>query len=821
MHSCPRCPFSSAKFCKVVWHIRDHRHDTDFSVMCGVQGCAKTYREFESYRRHLYRCHRSYVDLDEAQQEIDVDESGVEVPRLDTATDGTAFDGTEMPCSSSFAGDTSDGRETACSAIIRSSDTVHDLALKVKKQMCLLFFRVAEVHKLPHSVTESIFEDFKGTFLEIMTAFASQVRQNIPIESTGAELQKLLACDFLEDVFQSASTKSQRANFAKEHLPYVKPEEHHLGVNETFQYVSIPRVLENLMVSETFREQLDKNFSTGQPSLVFRSFYDGLLFKERLSALLEDGAQCTLFLILYSDELEIVNPLGSKRGIHKVIVVYFSVLNIHARHRAQLRCIHVALVAPYRLVDKHGMNAILKPVVSDIATLETTGFSVRINSATINVRAILVAFSGDNLSMNRLGGFTCCFNRGRPCRFCTAPYATFGAVSHEMDVQIRNRHLHETHIQGAKVNQPLSTALYGVKGESPLLSIGYFDVTLQLPPDLMHDVLEGSIPHVLKHVLQGLVSSNVIGYSDLDCITSFSFGAHDRKNKPQAVEKHFLTGKTPYKGTASQKWCLFRFLSLMLGDDVPELNEHWEVYLLLRRIVDLIFADNLPRDHLACLQDDIRYFLSSFVSLYPGHIIPKLHFLVHYPRLINELGPLKQYWCMRYEAKHQYVKAIAVRNQNFKNICKTIAERHQLLQSYELCNPEFHNSLQTTKPRPLKEEDLAPCMAEVVSPGVPVWQVNSVTVEQLTYKLRDVVILQKGLLPTFGQITHLYIYCGNVFLLVNVLGNTLFNRHRWSYVVQKTGEQKLVKPTDLASSQILDLYFDSELVLRPEVMLTD
>ncbi|KAL1469919.1 hypothetical protein MTO96_040774 [Rhipicephalus appendiculatus] len=92
MHSCPRCPFSSAKFCKVVWHIRDHRHDTDFSVMCGVQGCAKTYREFESYRRHLYRCHRSYVDLDEAHREIDVDERGVEVPRLDTATDGTAFD---------------------------------------------------------------------------------------------------------------------------------------------------------------------------------------------------------------------------------------------------------------------------------------------------------------------------------------------------------------------------------------------------------------------------------------------------------------------------------------------------------------------------------------------------------------------------------------------------------------------------------------------------------------------------------------------------------------------------------------------------------
>lgn len=98
------------------------------------------------------------------------------------------------------------------------------------------------------------------------------------------------------------------------------------------------------------------------------------------------------------------------------------------------------------------------------------------------------------------------------------------------------------------------------------------------------------------------------------------------------------------------------------------------------------------------------------------------------------------------------------------------------------------------------EEDLAPCMAELVSPGVPVWQVNSVTVEHVTYKLMDVVILQKGVLPSFGQITKVYIYCGNVFLLVNELRNTMFNRHRWSYVVQKAREQKLVKPIDLPSS---------------------
>ncbi|CAN7986746.1 unnamed protein product [Ixodes hexagonus] len=652
-------------------------------------------------------------------------------------------------------------------------------------------------------------------------AFAAQIQQNIALGSAGNELRVLLACDFLDEIFQAAGSKYQRDQFAKQHLPYVKPEEHVLDVGDTFQYVPITGVLRNLMLSESFCNHLDHDLTAGQSSPLLRSFRDGLVYKETLSALLQDGSQYTLFLVLYSDEVEIVNPLGSKRGVHKILVVYFSVLNIHARYRSQLRAIHVALVVQYKLVDKHGIDAILKPLVADVSALSTTGFTVQNGAATLKVTAILVAFFGDNLSMNRLGGFTCCFNRGHPCRFCTVPYSKLGTIFHEIDVQVRSKALHRSHVESAKVNQPLSTALYGVKSESPLLGIGYFDVTLQLPPDLMHDLLEGSIPHVLREVLRGLISSNVIKYSDLDSITTFSFGTQDKKNKPEAVGKCFLNGESAYKGTASQKWCLFRFFSLMFGDIVPVKNEHWEVYLLLRRIVDMTFADEIPRDHLACLQDEIRYFLTAFATLYPGKMIPKLHFLVHYPRLINELGPLKQYWCMRYEGKHQYVKTIASRNQNFKNICKSIAERHQLLQSFELSNFELDGGIQTTKSRPVKQEDLAPCVHGVFSVGVPVWEVASATVEHSTYKELDVVILEKHQFPIFGQIARLYVYCGSLFLLVNVLRTVTFNRHRWSYVVCKTEERKLVKPMKLASPQVLDLYFESELVLRPEIMIAE
>jgi len=60
-------------------------------------------------------------------------------------------------------------------------------------------------------------------------------------------------------------------------------------------------------------------------------------------------------------------------------------------------------------------------------------------------------------------------------------------------------------------------------------------------------------------------------------------------------------------------------------------------------------------------------------------IYPKTYFLCHYPQLLRVYGPLRDMWCMRFEAYHQYIKAIV----NFKNVCKTLTERNQLRKCWE------------------------------------------------------------------------------------------------------------------------------------------
>ena len=82
----------------------------------------------------------------------------------------------------------------------------------------------------------------------------------------------------------------------------------------------------------------------------------------------------------------------------------------------------------------------------------------------------------------------------------------------------------------------------------------------------------------------------------------------------------------------------------------------------------------------------IENFYSHFIKFSSDLVKPKLHFLLHYPRLIEIYGPLRNLWCMRFESFHRKIKIIAHNCQNFKNICLTVAKRIQSLKCYEQCN---------------------------------------------------------------------------------------------------------------------------------------
>ena len=82
--------------------------------------------------------------------------------------------------------------------------------------------------------------------------------------------------------------------------------------------------------------------------------------------------------------------------------------------------------------------------------------------------------------------------------------------------------------------------------------------------------------------------------------------------------------------TATQMWCLSRLLPLIIGMSVPEDDAHWDNFLLLLKIVDIVFSPLLSRSDAAYLVFLIDDYLQTFVELYPlCNIIPKQHYMVH------------------------------------------------------------------------------------------------------------------------------------------------------------------------------------------------
>ncbi|CAN7944385.1 unnamed protein product, partial [Ixodes hexagonus] len=250
-------------------------------------------------------------------------------------------------------------------------------------------------------------------------------------------------------------------------------------------------------------------------------------------------------------------------------------------------------------------------------------------------------------------------------------------------------------------------------------------------------------------------------------------------------------GNFGIKGSAAEKLCLFRFLSLLIGDVVPKDNDAYSVYLALRRIVDIVCAPQLTTNTIPYLRVLVSDFYSAFTEVFPdASVIPKMHYLIHYPRLIRLYGPLSKLSSMRFEAKHQYFKSLARKTRNFTNICRTLSTRHQLYEMYHLSQPKDKITTSGCKQVPFEElpELLQDRLQELDHWSVQVTTVNSVTMSQRTFRKECVLPLTAfdDDLPDFAEVTMIVICNEKVFIFATILQTRFFDDHFHAYVVDYT-----------------------------------
>jgi hypothetical protein len=537
-----------------------------------------------------------------------------------------------------------------------------------KEHFCLFVIKLQEKHALPRKIQTTVMDEFKFLLEFFSNNYGQLIKSHLTNKGYNIEdddeLNELLGDDnvFLRSL-ECVSSDYEVIKFFTDHLDLVKPVDITLGKDssgkpETYQYVPLLDVLRNYLKQDDVWSSFCSGNRRSEDSDFLSDYVDGELCKTH--PLFSKGLD-VIRIHLYNDEFEIVNPLGSKKKIHKISAFYFTIGNLECRFRSQLKHINLLLLVPYRHIQsgRYSYSDVLRPFIADLKVLATDGIVVEVGHTKYSLLGGLATVSCDNLSAHSLGGFSCCFSSGRICRFCMTTYEQINKLFSEDDVWLRNSQSHLRH-QREVLNDPKNSRLYGVKSICPFQQLEYFDVTKSFPPDVMHDLLEGVVPLVMKKLIQELIAIQFLKLTELnDCIKTFPYSPSDKKCRPIPIAANFLKDGA-LVGTASEKWCLFRLFPFIISSSVglpPQQNKHWMVYLQLREIIEIVLAPTVCKSWLGYLRMLIRDFLESF-SKFGSNFTPKVHFMLHYPRLIGLFGSLRALWCMRFEGESNEIMNI-------------------------------------------------------------------------------------------------------------------------------------------------------------------
>lgn len=123
--------------------------------------------------------------------------------------------------------------------------------------------------------------------------------------------------------------------------------------------------------------------------------------------------------------------------------------------------------------------------------------------------------------------------------------------------------------------------------------------------------------------------------------------------------------------------CLVTHFPMIFGDLAKTSKDLWDCIATLLSIMQIVFSFSIKQSEIADLEKLIPKHMNLVKSFFKVELIRKYHLLVHYPNNIRKMGAPMLYTVMRYEGKHKYFKSIAKNTNNFKNITKTMAMRHQ------------------------------------------------------------------------------------------------------------------------------------------------
>lgn len=615
-------------------------------------------------------------------------------------------------------------------------------------------------------------------------------------------------------------------------LKKVKNKNRIVSTEEEFYYIPLLETLRVQLSSSNILSMVLEGQQQSKIPQTYEDFGDGSFLQSHELFACDNYA---LQLIFYYDDVNINNPLTNK--VHKLSFYYYQLANIKLMYRSKLKSIHLLAICKTKFQKKYGVNAIFEPIVRDLHVL-AKGHSFPVFGGDVVLRGGLLALLADTPASHLSGGFKESVGGAfRKCRVCMATFDTMQECFTEEEFTLRTKEEHASHLELIE-NAPSSflkeyySKKCGVTSRSKLLEAPFFDVTQQLPMDIMHVFLEGILAYEIKYLLRYYIDEGYFSLTQLnDEFRIFPLGYAHSKDRPFVIKEADLTreSSTNLGQTASRMWLLAAILPIILSKYVENNNAHWECLSSLLEIMSMAFATKISSESILYLKTAIKNHLTLFKSVFNARIIPKQHYLVHLPSQMFKFGPLVRSWCMRYEGKHSYFEDLAGKIKNFKNLPYSLAIKHQKIECADAIvfdqetdtSPLFGHEKHEGRAKVIVGDE-AGNVRESINNFYPtewtdenhLFQCNSITINGILYTPGKNTLLHMGItdigLPEFGRLVKIWQILGvGTFFALQPLDTVAFDTTMNTAIIEEPhlpqGYQ-ITRCDDLPSYQVHHAY---------------
>jgi hypothetical protein len=142
---------------------------------------------------------------------------------------------------------------------------------------------------------------------------------------------------------------------------YIEPQQIPLeNSDKKFTYISVIDTISMIVTDPTFRSGSPQNDG------LLRDVKDGAAYKENPFFSANPEA---FTLMLYSDALELCNPLGPRKTVHKIVNVYFTIAELPKHLRSKTENIFLILSVKEKDLQEF-RQAVYQSLLTDLAKLE-------------------------------------------------------------------------------------------------------------------------------------------------------------------------------------------------------------------------------------------------------------------------------------------------------------------------------------------------------------------------------------------------------------------------------------------------------------------